>query len=84
LGQTLARVLGNGREAVFRIRRRVQLMMDNLHKPVCAFLRVGEKSAYCRWPAPFFETREFSYGWSVYRQWAQAPGPWDRVDVIRR
>lgn len=43
-------------------------MMDNLYKPVCALLRVGETSAYCRWPAPFVDTREFSYGWNVYRQ----------------
>jgi hypothetical protein len=68
LGQTLARALGDRREPVFRIRRRVQLMMVNLHKPVCALLRAGEKSVYCRWPAPFVDTRAFSYGWNVYRQ----------------
>jgi len=68
LGQTLARALANGREPVFQIRRRVQLMMVNLHKPVCALVRVGEKSVYCRWPAPSVDTRELSYGWNVYRQ----------------
>jgi hypothetical protein len=67
LGETLARALGDGREPVFRIRRRVQLMMVNLHKPVCALLKAVENSVYCRWPAPFVDTRAFSYGWNVYR-----------------
>ena len=68
LSQTLARALGDGREPVFRIRRRVQLMMVNLHHPVCALLGTLARSLYCRWPAPFVDTREFSYGWNVYRQ----------------
>jgi hypothetical protein len=68
LGQTLARALGDGREPVFRIRRRVQLMMVNLHQPVCALLGARTERIYCHWPAPFVDTREFSYGWNVYRQ----------------
>jgi hypothetical protein len=68
LGQTLARALGDGREPVFRIRQRVQLMMVNLHQPVCALLGAWAERVYCRWPAPFVDTREFSYGWNVYRQ----------------
>lgn len=67
LGQTLARALGDGREPVVRIRQLVQLMMVNLHQPVCALLGAEER-LYCRWPAPFVDTREFSYGWNVYRQ----------------
>jgi hypothetical protein len=65
LGQTLARALGDGREPVFQIRRHVRLMMVNLHQPVCALLGAGER-LYCRWPAPFVDTRTFSYGWNVY------------------
>jgi len=68
LGQTLARALGDGREPVFRIRRPVQLMMVNLHQPVCALLGARTERIYCPWPAPFVDTREFSYGWNVYRQ----------------
>jgi len=68
LGQTLTRALGDGREPVFRIRGRVQLMMVNLHRPVCALLGTRAERPYCRWPAPFVDTRAFSYGWNVYRQ----------------
>ena len=68
LGQTLTRVLGGGREPVFRIRRRVQLMMVNLHHPVCALLGKRTERVYCHWPAPFIDTRALSYGWNVYRQ----------------
>jgi len=65
LGQTLARALSNGREPEFGIRRHFQLIMVNLHQPVCALLGAGE-TLYCRFPAPFVDTREFSYGWNVY------------------
>jgi hypothetical protein len=67
LGQTLTRVLSDGREPVFRIRRRVQLTMVNLHHPVCALLGEWTERVYCHWPAPFIDTRAFSYGWNVYR-----------------
>jgi hypothetical protein len=67
LDQTLLRALGDGREPVFRFRRRVQLMMFNLHKPVCSLTSTGWR-VYCFWPAPFVDTRVFSYGWNVYRQ----------------
>lgn len=68
LGQALTRALGDGREPVFRIRRRVRLIMVNLHRPFCALLGTRTESVYCRWPSPFVDTREFYYGWDVYRQ----------------
>jgi hypothetical protein len=68
LGQALAQALGDGREPVFQIRRSVHLMMVNLHQPVCALLGARAERPYCRWPAPFVDTREFSYGWNVYLQ----------------
>jgi hypothetical protein len=67
LDRTLALALGDGREPVFRIRRRVQLMMFNLHQPVCS-LKSTSWRVFCFWPAPLVDTRVFSYGWNVYRQ----------------
>jgi hypothetical protein len=68
LSQTLAQSFGDGREPVFRIQRRAQLMMVNLHQPACALLGARTERVYCDWPAPFVDTRVFSYGWNVYRQ----------------
>ena len=67
LDRTLMRSLGDGREPVFRTRRRVQLLMFNLHQPVCS-LKSTSWRVFCFWPAPFVDTRVFSYGWDVYRQ----------------
>jgi hypothetical protein len=67
LNQALVRAFGNGREPVLRIRRRVQLMMFNLHQPVCSLPGTSWR-VYCSWPAPFVDTRVFSYGWDVYRR----------------
>ena len=67
LDRALLHALGDGREPVFRIRRRVQLMMFNLHQPVCS-LKSTSWRVFCFWPAPLVDTRVFSYGWNVYRQ----------------
>jgi hypothetical protein len=67
VNQTLLRSFGDGREPVFLVRRRAQLMMFNLHKPVCS-LRSTRWRVYCFWPATFVDTRVFTFGWNVYRQ----------------
>jgi hypothetical protein len=67
LNQSLERALGDRREPVFRVRRHVQLMMFNLHQPLCS-LRATRWRLNCFWPAPFVDTRVFTYGWDVYGQ----------------
>jgi hypothetical protein len=67
LSQRLERALGNRRDPVFLVRRHVQLMMFNLHQPVCSLPSTNWR-LYCFSPAPFVDTRVFTFGWTVYRQ----------------
>ena len=60
----LVQALGEKRDLVYGTRRHAQLLVFNLHRPVCRLL--GRTNCVAQ-GVSFIDTRMFSYGWDVYR-----------------